>query len=90
MATIRIPVPLRKIVGGSDEIKTFGRDIDECLQLLCLSYPEMQDRIFDKDGVVRRFINIFKNDDDVRFLQHGETIIQENDVFSILPAIAGG
>ena len=90
MATIRIPVPLRKIVGGSDEIKTFGRDIDECLQLLCLSYPEMQDRIFDKDGVVRRFINIFKNDDDVRFLQQGETIIQENDVISILPAISGG
>ena len=90
MATIRIPVPLRKIVGGSEEIKTFGRDIDECLQLLCLSYPEMQDRIFDKDGVVRRFINIFVNDEDIRFLQNKETPIQATDEISIVPAIAGG
>jgi len=90
MAIIRIPVPLRKITGGNEEIKILGRDIDECLQLLCLSYPEIQDRIFDKDGIVRRFINVFKNDEDVRFLQQGETIIQENDVISIVPAIAGG
>jgi molybdopterin synthase sulfur carrier subunit len=90
MATIRIPVPLRKLVGGSEEIKSFGRDVNECLDLLCLSYPEMKDRIFDQEGLVRRFINIFKNDEDVRFLQQGETIVQEDDVISIVPAIAGG
>jgi len=90
MATIRIPVPLRKLVGGSEEIKTFGRDVNECLDLLCLSYPEMKDRIFDQEGLVRRFINIFKNDEDIRFLEQGETTIQETDVISIVPAIAGG
>jgi molybdopterin synthase sulfur carrier subunit len=90
MAIIRIPVPLRKLVGGAEEIKTFGRDIDECLQLLCLSYPDIQERIFEKNGEVRRFINIFKNDEDVRFLQQGETVIQENDEISIVPAMAGG
>jgi molybdopterin synthase sulfur carrier subunit len=90
MAIIRIPVPLRKLVGGAEEIKTFGRDVDECLQLLCLSYPDIQERIFEKNGEVRRFINIFKNDEDVRFLQQGETVIQENDEISIVPAMAGG
>jgi sulfur-carrier protein len=90
MAIIRIPVPLRKLVGGEEEIKTVGKNVDECLQLLCISYPEIQDRIFDADGAVRRFINIFKNDEDMRFLQQGETLIHENDIISIVPAIAGG
>lgn len=90
MKTIRIPVPLRKYIGGGEEVQTFGRDVDECLELLCLSYPDVRERIFDVDGTVRRFINIFKNDEDVRFLQQGETIIQENDTISIVPAMAGG
>lgn len=90
MATIRIPVPLRKLVGGGEEIKTFGRDVDECLDLLCRSYPDMYERIYNENGEVRRFINIFKNDEDIRYLQQGETVIQENDTISIVPAIAGG
>jgi molybdopterin synthase sulfur carrier subunit len=88
MATIRIPVPLRKLVGGSEEIKTFGKTLDECLQLLCLSYPDIQGRIYDENGEVRRFINIFVNDEDMRFLF--TYVIHENDVISIVPAIAGG
>ena len=88
MATIRIPVPLRKLVGGSEEIKTFGKTLDECLQLLCLSYPDIQGRIYDENGEVRRFINIFVNDEDMRFLENDS--IKEKDVISIVPAIAGG
>jgi molybdopterin synthase sulfur carrier subunit len=88
MATIRIPVPLRKLVGGGEEIKTFGKTLDECLQLLCLSYPEIKDRIYDENGEVRRFINIFVNDEDMRFLNNNS--IKEEDVISIVPAIAGG
>jgi molybdopterin synthase sulfur carrier subunit len=88
MATIRIPVPLRKLVGGSEEIQTFGNTLDECLKLLCLSYPEIQDRIYDENGNVRRFINIFINDEDTRFLETQH--INEDDVISIVPAIAGG
>jgi len=88
MATIRIPVPLRKLVGGSEEIKTFGKTLDECLQLLCLSYPDIKERLYDENGEIRRFINIFVNDEDMRFLSTND--IQENDIISIVPAIAGG
>jgi molybdopterin synthase sulfur carrier subunit len=88
MATIRIPVPLRKLVGGSEEIKTFGKTLNECLELLCLSYPDIKNRIYDENGEVRRFINIFVNDEDMRFLF--TDVIHENDVISIVPAIAGG
>ena len=88
MATIRIPVPLRKLVGGSEEIKTFGKTLDEALQLLCLSYPDIQGRIYDENGEVRRFINIFVNDEDMRFLENNS--IKEEDIISIVPAIAGG
>lgn len=88
MAIIRIPTPLRKLVGENEEIKTFGKNLDECLQLLCLSYPEVKDRIFDENGEVRRFINIFVNDEDIRFLF--TNVIHEDDVISIVPAIAGG
>lgn len=88
MATIRIPVPLRKLVGGSEEIKTFGKTLDECLQLLCLSYSDIQDRLYDENGEIRRFINIFVNDEDMRFLETQE--IKEGDIISIVPAIAGG
>ena len=88
MATIRIPVPLRKLVGGSEEIKTFGKTLTECLELLCLSYPDIKDRLYDENGEVRRFINIFVNDEDMRFLNND--LIKEEDVISIVPAIAGG
>jgi molybdopterin synthase sulfur carrier subunit len=88
MATIRIPVPLRKLVGGSEEIKTFGKTLDEALHLLCLSYPNIQERLYDENGEIRRFINIFVNDEDMRFLETRE--IKEGDIISIVPAIAGG
>jgi sulfur-carrier protein len=90
MATIRIPTPLRKLVGGSEEIKTSGNSLDECLQLLCLSYPDIQERIYDEEGQIRRFINVFVNDEDIRFLQNKDTPIQATDEISIVPAIAGG
>jgi sulfur-carrier protein len=90
MATIRIPTPLRKLIGGSEEINTTGKDIYECLTLLCLSYPEVKERILDENGDIRRFINVFVNDEDIRFLQGDDTPIQATDVISIVPAIAGG
>jgi molybdopterin synthase sulfur carrier subunit len=93
MAIIRIPVPLRKLVGGGEEITTFGNTLEQCLDLLCLSYPDIKDRIYDESGQIRRFINIFINDEDVRFLavtNEGRHFIKETDVISIVPAIAGG
>lgn len=90
MATIRIPVPLRKLVDGGEEIHSTGRSLYECLTLLCLSYPEIRERIFDGNGDIRRFINVFVNDEDSRFLQGDDTPIQATDIISIVPAIAGG
>jgi molybdopterin synthase sulfur carrier subunit len=90
MATIRIPAPLRKLIGGEEEIKTFGKDVYECLTLLCLSYPDITKRILDENGDIRRFINVFVNDEDIRFLQGDDTPIKDNDIISIVPAIAGG
>jgi molybdopterin synthase sulfur carrier subunit len=90
MATIRIPAPLRKLIGGEEEIKTFGKDVYECLTLLCLSYPAITERILDGNGDIRRFINVFVNDEDIRFLQGDDTPIKEEDTISIVPAIAGG
>lgn len=88
MPIIRIPVPLRKLVGGSEEIKSFGKTYNECLELLCLSYPEMRERIYDENKEIRRFINVFVNDEDIRFLSNDE--VKEDDTISIVPAIAGG
>jgi molybdopterin synthase sulfur carrier subunit len=88
MAIIRIPVPLRKLVGGSEEIESLGKTLDGCLEQLCSSYPDIKDRIYDENGEVRRFINIFVNDEDMRFLNNNS--IKEQDVISIVPAIAGG
>ena len=90
MTTIRIPVPLRSIVEGKETIEITGKSVGECLELLCKVYPEIKDRLFDENNNVRRFINIFVNDEDIRFLQDKETPIVSADVISIVPAMAGG
>ena len=88
MSIIRIPVPLRKLVGGSEEINTFGQTVEAALIMLCLSYPELKDRIFDEEENIRKFLNIYLNDEDIRFLE--STDLKEGDVISIVPALAGG
>jgi sulfur-carrier protein len=90
MPTVRIPTPLRKFTGGLDSVTATGATIGAVIASLDSSYPGLRERICDEQGGVRRFINIFKNDEDIRFLGSLATAVAERDELSIVPAIAGG
>jgi sulfur-carrier protein len=90
MATVRIPTPLRKLTDGKEEVSAKGGTIGEVLNDLETNYPGIKARICDENGQVRRFVNIFANDEDIRFLANLDTPVGEKDEVSIVPAIAGG
>ncbi len=87
---VRIPTPLKKLAGERDVIKAEGKTVGEVLQWLTETYPGLKERLRDEQGEVRRFINIYVNDEDIRFNQNLETPVKEGDQISIIPAIAGG
>ncbi len=87
---VRIPTPLRKLTNGSDEVAAEGRNISEIIENLERNYPGLKERICETDGKLRRFVNIYLNDEDIRFKKNLETELKENDELSIIPAIAGG
>lgn len=90
MATIRIPTPLRKLTDGREEVAAAGATVGEVLANLDRAYPGIKARICDDSGAVRKFVNIFANDEDIRFLKNLDTPIKDSDEVSIVPAIAGG
>ncbi len=90
MAIVRIPTPLRKLTGGAEEVTASGKSVGELIGELEKKYPGIKERICDESGSVRRFVNIFVKDEDIRFLQNLETPLGEKDEVSIVPAIAGG
>lgn len=90
MAIVRIPTPLRKLTDGKEEVTASGATIADVIAALEQSYPGIKARICDENGQVRRFVNIFTNDEDIRFLQNLETPVSDKDEISIVPAIAGG
>jgi len=87
---VRIPTPLRKLTNGSDEVHVDGKNITEVIEDLERNYPGLKERICESDGKLRRFVNIYLNDEDIRFKKNLETELKENDELSIIPAIAGG
>ncbi len=87
---VRIPTPLRKLTNGQEEVKTEGANVGAVIDALEKDYPGMKERLCDETGKVRRFINLYLNDEDIRFLQNLETKLKEGDEVSIIPAIAGG
>ena len=87
---IRIPTPLRKLTDGKGEIEGSGKTIEELLNNLEEVYPGIKDRLCDESGNIRRFVNIYLNEEDIRFCQGKETSIADGDEVSIVPAIAGG
>lgn len=87
---VRIPTPLRKITGGSDEVTAEGKNIAEIIDDLEKNYPGLKERICEPDGTLRRFVNLYLNDEDIRFMKNMDTEISESDELSIIPAIAGG
>jgi molybdopterin synthase sulfur carrier subunit len=90
MPTVRIPAPLRKLTNNQEEVPATGTSLGDILDELNKTYPGFAERILDEQGEIRRFVNIFVNDEDVRFLQERNTPVKEADVISIVPAIAGG
>jgi len=87
--TVRIPTPLRTLTGGADEVAIAGATVREVIDNLEKKHPGLKERLCDEKGV-RRFVNIYANEEDIRFLDNLETAIKEGDSISIVPAIAGG
>jgi sulfur-carrier protein len=87
---VRVPTPLRKFTQGADEVDAQGNTIHSIVEDLEKNYPGIKERICDETGKVRRFVNVYVNGDDIRFLQNLETALKEGDNISIVPAIAGG
>jgi len=87
---VRVPTPLRKYTQGVDEVNAQGSNVKSLVEDLEKNYPGIKERICDESGKVRRFVNVYVNGDDIRFLQNLDTSIKEGDNISIVPAIAGG
>jgi molybdopterin synthase sulfur carrier subunit len=87
---VRVPTPLRKFTQGADEVNAQGNTVKALVDDLENKFPGIKARICDETGKVRRFVNVYVNGDDIRFLQNLETGLKEGDNISIVPAIAGG
>ncbi|MGH7770337.1 MAG: ubiquitin-like small modifier protein 1 [Candidatus Binatia bacterium] len=87
---VRVPTPLRKFTNGADEVAAQGPNVRALVDDLEKKYPGIKERICDETGKIRRFVNVYVNGDDIRFLQNLETSLKEGDNISIVPAIAGG
>ena len=90
MPNVRIPTPLRKLTNDLEIVSAAGANVGEVLDNLDKAFPGLRERICDEQGNVRRFVNIFLNDEDIRFLDERATPVKDTDELSIVPAIAGG
>lgn len=91
MATnVRIPTPLRKLTKEQEIVQASGTNVGEIIDDLENSFPGLKERICDEEGNIRRFVNVFLNDEDIRFLEEKSTAVKDGDELSIVPAIAGG
>jgi sulfur-carrier protein len=88
--TIRIPTQLRTLTGGAGEVEVEGATVGEALKALDAAHPGMADRLFDDSGALRRFVNVFLADEDVRFLDGLDTPVSDGQTLSVVPAVAGG
>lgn len=88
--SVRIPTTLRTLTGGRPEIALDGATVAEVLANLDTAHPGFADRLLDDEGELRRFVNVFVADDDIRFLSGLETQVPDGETVSIIPAVAGG
>jgi MoaD family protein len=87
---VRVPTTLRTLTGGKSEVEVEAETVGEVVQALEQAHPGFADRLVDEDGKLRRFVNVFLADDDVRFLDGLDTKVPDGETVSILPAVAGG
>ncbi|HEY7519624.1 MAG TPA: ubiquitin-like small modifier protein 1 [Methylomirabilota bacterium] len=90
MPTVRIPTPLRQATRNQAEVRATGDTVDDVVADLERQFPGLKERLVDDSGELRRFINIYVNEEDIRFLEGRKTALKESDIVSIVPAIAGG
>jgi molybdopterin synthase sulfur carrier subunit len=90
MAVLRIPTQLRNLSGNASEVTVEGATVADVLKGLDAQHPGFGERLFDEQGALRRFVNVFVSDEDIRFLQNLETPVEDATVVSIVPAVAGG
>jgi MoaD family protein len=90
MPTIKVPPVLRQHTGGEAEVSVDGGTVGEALKSLAERHPATQEQLFSEDGELNRYVNVYKNDEDVRVLDGLETSTEDSDTIVILPAMAGG
>ena len=90
MALVKIPTPLRRLTNEKDEVLTSSTTVESMIADLESQFPGIKDRLCDENGEIRKFINIYVNEEDIRFLKGPDTEIKDDDTVSIIPAIAGG
>lgn len=90
MSTIHIPTPLRQYVGKQSTVQVKGATVSEVMNDLLAQHPELRRHLYADDGKLRAFVNLYLNDEDIRYLQKEATEVKEGDSISIVPSIAGG
>ena len=90
MSVVKFPAVLRANVGGAREVEAGGDTIGEVLEALVTTYPSLKDQLFTQDGDLNRFVNVYLNGQDVRYLDGQSTSVDDRDEVRILPAMAGG
>ena len=87
---VRIPTPLRSLTGGHAEVQAKPGTVNDLVDDLARQFPGLKERLVDDHGAIRRFVNLYVNEEDIRFLQGAATALKDGDQVSIVPAIAGG
>lgn len=87
---VRVPTPLRKFTGDKSDVEATGETVGALLDNLEQLYPGIKERLVDETGILRRFINVYLNEEDIRFLDGEKTAVKDGDRVTIVPAIAGG
>jgi molybdopterin converting factor small subunit len=90
MPTVRIPTPLRQYTDGNAKVEVGGDTASDALGNLVEEHPDLKQHLYTSDGRLRSFVNVYKGDEDIRYLDGPETEVSENDELSIIPSIAGG
>ena len=88
--TVRIPTTLRPMAGGNSQVQVEGSTLADVIEALEAAHPGLKDRLLDESGAMRKFVNIFVADDDVRYLDGLATAVPAGETVSIIPAVAGG
>ncbi|MGB1893791.1 MAG: MoaD/ThiS family protein [Candidatus Latescibacterota bacterium] len=88
--TVNIPTPLRKLTNNESEVSVEAGSVGDLVDALEAAYSGIAEKLLDEKGDIRRYVNVFVNDEDIRFLDGKGTVLQDGDTISIVPAIAGG